>query len=83
MKGLEERVGTLENRVENVECKVDKLERTDEAFGSSLNNFAISLAEIGGRLKSIENIGKWFVGLLTSLLATGIIALVGYFIGGK
>lgn len=83
MKELEERVGTLESKVGIMENEVEKLKKTDEAFGTSLNKFAISLTEIGGRLKNIENIGKWFVGLLTSLLTTLIIALVGYFFGGR
>ena len=83
MKGLEERVGNLETRFDGIEDRVEKLEKTDETFGESLSKFAISLTEIGGRLKNIENIGKWFVGLLTSLLTTLIIALAGYFFGQK
>lgn len=83
MKELEERVSGLETKFDGIEERVDKLEKTDEAFGASLNKFAISLTEIGGRLKNIENIGKWFVGLLTSLLATGIIAVITYFVGGR
>ena len=83
MKSLEERLGTVETKVDNMECRVDKLEKTDEVFEESLNKFAISLTEIGGRLKNIENIGKWFVGLSTSLLTTLLIAIIGYFFGGK
>ena len=83
MKSLEERLGTVETKVDNMECRVDKLEKTDEVFGESLNKFAISLTEIGGRLKNIENIGKWFVGLSTSLLTTLLIAIIGYFFGDK
>ena len=83
MKSLEERLGTVETKVDNMEYRVDKLEKTDEVFGESLNKFAISLTEIGGRLKNIENIGKWFVGLSTSLLTTLLIAIIGYFFGGK
>ena len=83
MKGLEERVGSLETKFDGMEERVEKLEKTDEVFGESLNKFAISLTEIGGRLKNIENIGKWFVGLMTSLLTTMLIAIVGYFIGGR
>ena len=83
MKGLEERVGTLENKMETVECDVKKLKENDENFGDSLNKFAIGLTEIGGRLKNIESIGKWFVGLGTTFLTTLVIAVIGYFFGGR
>lgn len=83
MKELEERVGTLESKVGIMENKVEKLEKTDEKLADNVGNFLTALTEIIGRVKTIEIIGKWFVGLATSLLATGIIAVIAYFVGGR
>lgn len=83
MKELEERVGSLESEVGNIKGRVSKLERTDEKLSENLGNLLTALTEIIGRVKTIEIIGKWFVGLLTTLLGAGIIAVIAYFVGGK